>query len=81
MEISGHKTESVYRRYDIVSQSDSVATKETLESTRKKDVTHCGIRTKRDNRNMTESQVVENLGWVMGLEPMTSGITIRRSTD
>jgi hypothetical protein len=23
----------------------------------------------------------ENMGWVMGLEPMTSGITIRRSTD
>jgi hypothetical protein len=23
----------------------------------------------------------QNMGWVMGLEPMTSGITIRRSTD
>jgi hypothetical protein len=34
MQISGHKTESVYRRYDIVSEKDVLAAAQKIESAR-----------------------------------------------
>lgn len=73
MQISGHRTESVYRRYDIVSQRDLQRAAARMEEYFKAGVTR-GDRGKR-------VEVADELGWVEGFEPSATGITKQQIKD
>jgi len=68
MAISGHKTEAVYRRYDIVAPGDLEVAAAKLERYF-------------PSQKGAASRNVDLLGWVEGFEPSATGTTIQRSTS
>ncbi len=81
MAISGHRTEAIYRRYDIVSQRDlelAGARDGELPQGLKGD----RFKHRRARKAQTEGRnPMKNMGWVEGFEPSATGTTIQRSTS
>jgi len=88
MQISGHRTESVYRRYDIIlgGRHQSGGRKARgLSPATGAEIQESEVRT--TTRTTTVSlkhqlvSVLFSMGWVVGFEPTATGTTIQRSTS
>jgi hypothetical protein len=80
MEISGHKTEPVYRRDDIVSQQDMKLAAAKMEKLLER-AEIAGNHYSGGKTQLMWGLSLLKLGWVEGFEPSATGTTIRRSTS
>ena len=89
MSISGHRTESVYRRYDIVSRGDLTNAANKLEdyigSQRKENANGHKTGTETDEPTLPaalpDCKVLERMVSRAGLEPATTALKVRCSTN
>src|SRR5262249_11324370 len=82
MALTGHKTESVFRRYAIVAESDLAIGVGILAGLHEKfphasRTTGANSATDRANDSRNPS---EKMGWMTGLDPATPGATVQCST-
>ena len=80
MKMVGHKTEEMYRRYAIVSENDLSRAAQQLDQA-STGILSGILRHGTGSRTTVDTRISEeNVGWVTGFEPATSGATVRRST-
>jgi hypothetical protein len=91
MGITGHRTEAVYRRYDIVSEKDMKLAASRMDEffeAQRKDQKQKDLDAKRESRaqighseDYPNPQAIENVVSRAGLEPATTALKVRCSTN